>query len=245
MKIDNFMITGLRKIHLPYRKIVNNAAYLIAILLLFTSEKNYAQTTRTLYDHDILFGKVKEVFQIEYMPGYKATPAVSDTVLYDENEKTVEMREKPRFAPIYIFEYLYSQDSSGRKILVKINNEDEVISARLDDKGNLTEYNFYRKNAQLNKKSYYKYDDNDNLVLFTLKNRDNTIGLTRTYKYNQDNMQIEEDESSSDGKLNYQLIYKYVSFDKYGNWTKRTSKKKLPNGEIGDFQTVERQIVYY
>jgi hypothetical protein len=223
---------------------MNKSLNLLALALLILSEKNFAQKTRTLYEHDILFGKIKQVTQIEYMPKYRETPAVTDTISYDENGKTVEMHIKPRFGTLYIAEFLYSQDSSGQKMYVKNNNENQIIGLRLDSKGNMTEYNIYFKNGKLNKKSFYKYDKDDNLISYTLRDKKSGDELTRTYKYDKNNMLIEEDDSGGAGE-DYDLMFKYENFDKYGNWIKRTSRKKWPSGEITDYQTIERQIIYY
>ena len=224
---------------------MNKSLYLLASMLFFAPERNYAQKIRTLYEHDILFGKVKQVFQIAYKPGYKFKPAIADTTWFDENGKTVEMHIKPQFGALYTAQFLYSQDSSGPKMYIRSSHEDQIMSAKLNNKGSITEYASYFKTGKFNYRSFYKYDNNDNLILYKLYDKKNRIELTRAFKYNQDDMQIEEDDCDSDGKFTYQLFYHYDSFDQYGNWTKRTSRKKLPSGDIIDYQTVERQIVYY
>jgi hypothetical protein len=223
---------------------MKKSAYLSVLSLVFIVQQSYGQRTRTLFDNDILFGKIKQVSEIKYFPDHNPQLTIMDTILYDENGKTLEIHTQYKFGTLHINKFSITQGHHGKKMDVTSNQDNERVSSKFDSRGNMIEYDIF-KNGILSTKTSRKYDKKDNMVKFVFSDKTNGLKLTRFYKYNEDKMVTEENDNGGKGRFDYQIMYHYENFDKNGNWIKRTSKKKLPSGETVDDQIIEREIIYY
>jgi hypothetical protein len=191
----------------------------------------FCQKTRTLFYDDILYGKVQKVATAYYIPG---TPGVdlTDTTLYDKKGNTVETRRRTRHGAFFDDKYIDKSDASGKKMKMTGNEKGQEFNLKFDSNGNLVEYDSHLTTGEWNFKSTYTYDQRNNLASFQFFDKNNKLVRKRTYKYNSKDLLMEEDNWEEDPKLRYHLEFTYVSFDKAGNWTKRTSNKKTADGKV-------------
>jgi hypothetical protein len=216
----------------------------LTLLPLFLTQIAHAQKTRTLFYDDILYGKVKQISEIEYYP--KSTGIeLKDTTWYDEKGNTLENHRRTKHGTLFKEKYITTSDASGRKMEIIGSEKDQNLSAKLDSRGNLIEFNSDFKSGGVNFRSVYEYDKRNDLLSFSSFDKNNSLTLKKTYKYDKKNNLIEADYWREDGKLDYQTTFEYTGIDKTGNWTKRISHKKLPTGQIVDDLIIERQITYY
>jgi hypothetical protein len=216
--------------------------YLLLMSLFINSV--YAQKIRTLFYDDILYGKVKQVSESEYSPGISG-PEVTDTTWYDEKGNTIENHRRTMHGTFFGEKYIYSNNASGIDIAIISSLKDQNINGKLNNAGNLTEYNSYFKKGGTNFKSTYEYDKQNNLLRFKFFDKGNTLTWMKTYKYDKDDLPIEQYYWKQDGTLDYSINFKYLNFDKAGNWTKRTSQKTSASGKISEGPMIARQISYY
>jgi hypothetical protein len=197
-----------------------------------------------LFYGDILYGKVKQVSEMQYSAG-SVLPDLKDTTWYDEKGSTFDFHRKTVHGSFITEKYTYSKDVFGRKIGIVSNLQDQNISAKLDCNGNITEYSSLFKDGRPNFKSLYEYDSRNNFVKFRSFDKDDVLTQMKTYKYDKDDLLIEQDYWKQDGTLDHTVTFKYSGFDKAGNWTKRTSQQTSASGKASTGITIERQFIYY
>jgi hypothetical protein len=189
---------------------MNKIFRILTIGLLLITQKNLAQTTRTL-DNDILFGKVKQISSITYLPEYRSAPAIKDTSFYDEQGNTLEMHMTPRFGSLYKFTYIFSQDSSGKRMKAITNIDGQKISGKFDSKGNMIEYDFGSKNGNPESKGIYEYNEKNNLVKYRMLRFGKIVDVARSYKYDHNNKLIEEVDYAEHGRFDCDIFYQYAN----------------------------------
>jgi len=212
-------------------------------LILFFVQQGQGQKIRTLFYDDILFGKVKQVVALNYLPGTMVVE-LTDTTWYDEKGNTVENHRKTMHGTLFKEKYIRTYDAAGEKMEIIGNENDQNLGGKFDAKGNLVEYYSYFKNGSLNFKSIYQYDERNNLTTYQYLDNNNRVKQKRTYKYDNDDKLISLDNFGQNGNLEYHVEYEYSGLDKAGNWTKRIGHSKLQTGKF-ESRTILRQITYY
>lgn len=164
----------------------------------------------------------------------------------------------------------YDYDDKGNMTVNGISGKDTY---NYDNKGNIIEHNSFRSDGSLSEKESYRYNGKGIIVEHKILDSDgsyksielfddrgnpiekNSYGYLNTYKYNEKGFVTEHCIKKSDNPDDKAgtKSYKYESFDKNGNWTKRIeidNFMKSMNSE-GVFVTlintniVEREIEYY
>jgi hypothetical protein len=214
------------------------------LILTFTINSVYGQKTRELFYGDVLYGKVKQVLMKEYANG-SAMPELKDTTWYDEKGSTLENHRKSTLGTLQIEKYKYSNDAAGKNIGIINSSKDQNISAKLDNNGNITEYVSFFKVGRPNFRSTYEYDGRNNLIKFQFLDKGIGPATVRTYKYDKNDLLVEQDFWKQDGTLNYHVTFKYSDFDNAGNWLTRTSQKMYASGKALPGITIVREILYY
>ncbi len=124
-----------------------------------------------------------------------------------------EREDMNAFEEIYVAKTFYSYDSYGRLITESTECDEEVIDGadyQYNEHGRLIQKCIGNEYDTFTES--YKYDSEGRVISVT---RENVVGLSTTF-------------------------YKYISFDSYGNWTKR-----VVTDSIGDERTETREIIYY
>jgi hypothetical protein len=127
----------------------------------------------------------------------------------------------------------FKYDLKGRKVEKrwKDSNDyiDEVGTFKYDKKGNNIERRRSETDGNLLRKTAYKYDEYGNKIEEVIISFADTTHERRTFKYDRDNNMIEEFSFTSDDSVVHQYRYKYIEFDRTGNWLKRLqTEKKIP-----------------
>ncbi|WCT11270.1 hypothetical protein [Mucilaginibacter jinjuensis] len=218
-----------------------------AILILTVQYSTRAQTTRTLLQGEILYGKVKKIAEMQYRERLATeqptifNSAVTDTTFYDENGNTTERHVKAN-GVIYNFVYTTEFDKRGKKL--KTTCDKGVLT--YDKKGNMIKFDQYDKaGGNFIAEDKHKYDSHNNMIEFTSYNNKGYLTFKKVFKYNDKNQPIEEKNYANDGTLSYTVFYTYNAFDENGNWTQRTLSDKFENGAQGSPLITTRQITYY
>lgn len=166
------------------------------------------------------------------------------TYKYDSNGNVVKEQlytKSPRawfyFLREHCFDTTYTYDAEGR-ITQELITE-EHFSTALTDSHSIYEHGFdyfYDENGKLSRKDYvqlpghsyafngfkYMYDENGNLAKVTQYSVDGPDGMGKWYKYDSDNVLIEEGSRK----------YLEHSYDDYGNLTYRAFREA---GQYGDY----------
>ena len=188
----------------------------LTLLPLFINQIAYAQKIRTLYYDEVLYGKVKQVSQIYYLPGTYQIE-LNDTTWYDESGNTLEDHRWTMHGAFFKEKYINTNDTSGRKMEIIFNKKDQDLRVKFDSKGNLIEVDNYFKNGAMNFKSFYEYDEKNNLLSYRNINKNSSYNLKRTYKYDKEDTLIEEDTWDGNNKLKFHTDFQYKSNDKASN----------------------------
>ncbi|MCO5947314.1 hypothetical protein [Mucilaginibacter flavidus] len=211
--------------------------------MLLLAHTGYCQKIRTLFYDDVLYGKVKQVIALNYIPGTTIVE-VTDTTWYDENGNTTENHRKTMRGTLFKERYINSSDAHGKKMEIIGSERDQVLSTKFNENGILAEYSSHFKNGSLNFRSTYKYDDKNNMVEYISFDKSNILTQKRTYKYDGNDRLISLDIWAQSGNLLFHTDFDYSGVDKIGNWTRRIGHRKSPNGKPEDV-TIVRQIEYY
>ena len=110
---------------------------------------------------------------------------------------------------------------------------------KYDENGNNTEQNVYNSDGSFYYKVTKKYDENGNRFEWNRYNSDGSLNIKYTFKYDENGNAFEMNIYNSDGNLDTKSTYKY-EFDKQGNWIK---KIEFLDG-IPEY-ILERQYEYY
>jgi hypothetical protein len=223
---------------------MKEALYITGLLSLLLNQAGHAQKIRTLFYNDILYGKVKQVSELEYLLG--TNMSATDTTWYDEQGNTVERHEKNNNGKRVIEQYIITTDTLGKKLEIDNSEHSQILRGRFGPNGSLIEYSSHSKlNGGLFFKIVYEYDQANNLVLSKRFKWNDILEERRTYKYDQNNRLIAMDVWGEDRQREYHTDYEYVTFDKAGNWTKLLRHVKLQANMGTNEGVVERKITYY
>ncbi len=212
------------------------------IITLFFIQQGNCQKIRTLFYDDILYGQVKQVITINYLPGTMIAE-LTDTTFYDQNGITLEDDIKTMHGTHIKDKYTFSNLASGKTMQIT-GERDQNLSGKFDAKGNLAEYDSYLKNSTFYFKSLYEYDERNNLISFRYFDQHNSVTQKRTYKYDSNDRLISLENWEPNLAFQYHADFEYLGIDKAGNWTKRIGHTKLKTGKSED-RVVVRQITYY
>lgn len=216
---------------------MKNTTYLALLIVVLFASRAHAQKMRTLFYDELLYGKVKQTIDINYLPG-TMIPELTDTTWYDEAGNTIENHRKSMRGSLFIEKYVTSNGPQGKKMEIISHQKDQEFAVKFDAAGNLTEHTSHFKNGYLNFRTTYKYDDRNNLIEFS------SFNVKRTIKYDGNDRRIAVDVWTTAGTLDTHTDYEYAGIDKAGNWTKRIGHSKKQSGKTEDI-IVTRKITYY
>jgi len=217
---------------------------LTILLLLMLAKDLSAQTTRTLFNPDYLRGKIAKILEIELADkDYKDT-IIKTATLFDKNGTTTE-RTLSYGKVSYILKYVTAFDSRGNKISTNLTNaEGDIISFIYDDRGRLEELRGKLKNKSSSYRDVYSYNNKNNQTEENHYNAKDSLSSNTSFKYNAQNHLIEEDYYIH-SIFSYKVLYTYLDFDDFGNWTKRASKTIFQKTKMpAVYKLIERQISY-
>jgi hypothetical protein len=217
---------------------------LLIILMLVLSNSAFCQTIRSLFYDEVLYGKVKTIYDDHYLPG-SSIVEVRDTTWYDEIGNTKEDSRRTMHGTLFNEKYSYTIDASGKKIQIVGSENNQNLKATLDLQGHVVEYDSHLKNGSLNFYAVYSYNDKGDLASFASYSNKRQVTQKRTYQYDKDDKLINEDVWKGENTLDYHLSFEYPSLDAHGNWLKRVGHRKSSIGVALPDLVVLRRIVYY
>ena len=224
----------------------------LVIILSFTSV--YGQEYKILQQPERLNGRVKAI--TEFYPFKKGNKRIKKNIRTD-------FYSNRHFEGCYVIGNTGNEtiDSSFKYFEDKyVNPEKEVdttgkILVGIFDKdgehfGNeyiLKEIHF--KKHSMYCKAKYKHGTTEttynNIVELDIYNSNDSIVFKQHYLYNKNHLIIEADNYLINGILTDKIKFKYLSYDKKGNWTKRVKIQALSSGKIIKTIYSDRQITYY
>jgi len=138
----------------------------------------------------------------------------------------------------------FKYDLRGRKVEKRWKDSnnyiDEVATFRYDKEGNNIERRRSETDGNLLRKAAYKYDELGNKIEEVNISFADSTHERKTFKYDRGNNMVEEFSFISDDSIVHQYRYRYLEFDKTGNWLKRLQTEK----NIPQTLTV-REFEYY
>lgn len=202
------------------------------------------------------FGKnTKDTLGVDYK-NYDENGNIVKSIAYNRDgnvawNSTFKYNDKRNLVEENVFYYgylfikkTYDYDDKGNMIEENNYNKEGILENKTiynyDDKGNIIENNYYKSDGSLDKRCTYKYDENGNKIEIKAYTSDGSLDSITTYKYDDKGNVIEDKYTGSDGGLISKIAYEYSSYDKEGNWLKKT--------EINDNKPsflYEREIEYY
>ncbi len=220
---------------------------------------------KVVYNYDIKENLIK---QINYELGHNIEYKFS--FIYDESEKMTEENfsygdDIIRHRIIYTYNtagYLTGENFYGVNGSLLFRYE-----YTNDEKGNQTVSDYYNSEGKLSSRTTYNYDAKNNMIEMKYYNPATFLSWRKTFTYNSMGKQTKEfifdtfaetwsnkiiyeyDEKGnlteqghygSDDIIGEKLTYKYLEFDKAGNWTIRNEYR---NDLI--FKISEREIEYF
>jgi len=226
----------------------------ILLLLCFSITNSYAQKTISVFNHEIVFGKVMQVTETGYENNRRLGKAINADSIdkqvskYDIGGNIIERvayiatNWKLQFYGRY--NYLTKKDIGGNKVEILMKQNDKELEVyKFNEQGYLTESN--SKTGQLVKWLYH-YDASGNPILIECYDVENNLLTRKKNKYNKTGNIIEEDSYTDGGtKFNSVTYYSYEAFDKMGNWLKRISTNMIRSGGSRAVRISDRQILYY
>jgi hypothetical protein len=124
----------------------------------------------------------------------------------------------------------FKYNTSGKKIEKRwrdTNNEmDHLATFKYDKNGNNIEKRWSETDGSLIKKEIYLFDENGNKTAEEIISIEDTSSERRTFSFDNRHNVIEEMRYSSDDSIPRRYSYKYLEFDKEGNWLKRMQYQK-------------------
>jgi len=190
------------------------------LLILFIPHATSAQI-RTLFNNEILYGKVQKVASTEILllrdkPNRSATP-IRDTTYFDEKGNTTERHV--RAIDLYIFKYITRFDANGNKIETTCDTGSKKLLLKYDKRGNMIQSWQVSKAGKLYCSFRSKYDNKNNLIEYAAYFDSGKLFMKKSYLYDNKGFAYEEDNYTSNGVLSYTLSYTYSNYDDKGNWT--------------------------
>ena len=146
-----------------------------------------------------------------------------NTITYDYKYDKSGIRTEVAMMSAELGNDIYQCDSYGR-IARKSTNTDMVKKYSMEP---------------LQEKYFYKYDEAGDMIEADLY-LETELRFSEKYKYNSQHLLLEKDAFSGAEKFVDTTTYKYQSFDKNGNWTK---KARIIEGN--EPFTITRFITYY
>jgi hypothetical protein len=223
----------------------HNLLYTI-FLILFIQHTTSAQI-RTLFQNEILYGKVQKVTSTEILllrdkPNKSSTP-IRDTTYFDEKGNTTERHVRAN--DLYIFKYNTRCDATGNKIETTCDTGSKKLLLKYDKKSNMVEVWQMSKAGKPYRDSRLKYDNKHNLIEYAEYFDSGKLFMKKGYLYDKKGFAYEEDNYTSNGLLSYTLVYTYSNYDDKGNWTTLQMSENYADGTPGDTRITNRQITYY
>jgi hypothetical protein len=194
-----------------------------------------------------LNGKVKSLTETTYPVDESGSITDSSFIekrLYKYDPKGNKI-EEIHYYPDSVSDLItFKYDFSGKKVEKRwrdTNNElDHLATFRYDRKGNRIEKKWSETNGNLLKKATYLYDKNGNKTAEEIISFEDSMSERRTFSFDIRHNLIEEIQYNSNDRITHQYIYKYLDFDKAGNWLKRLQlEKNIP------IRITLRMIEYY
>ena len=160
---------------------------------------------------------------------------------YNDKNKPVEEVVYESSGSI-VFKNTYGYDSKGNMIEFKrYTSTGNLLYRDLNVspiKNKTIEYNSISGDGKLLPKYICKIDENGNPFEKTYFQAEGEFDYKELIRYNENGDMIELISISSDNKVEYSVNYKYLKYDKEGNWLIMTVK-----GPTNKF--IEREIEYY
>jgi hypothetical protein len=180
-----------------------------------------------------LNGRVKSLTETTYP--VDSTGKITDSIfleqiMYRYNSKGNKIAEIHYYPDSLNELATFKYNLSGKKVEKRwrdTNNEiDHLATFRYDKKGNNIEKRWSETDGSLMKKEIYLYDENGNKTAEEIISIEDTTSERRTFSFDNRHNLIEEIRYSSDDSIPRRYSYKYLEFDKEGNWLKRMQYQK-------------------
>lgn len=221
---------------------------MVGMLLVLSPQKNFTTTT-TISDNrpEILNGRVKLI--IENDASLTGTFSPADTSYFDKEGDLKESRGNGRTGKI-IVKYTSKYDHVGQKLSINailneyafghVTNSSTMIF-KYNKLGHITSSEDYCQPKHICDINLYTYDQHNNAIEIS---QSNGLGVqfSETLKYN-NHLLVEDVYYFYDREIREnqkKTTYKYLSFDKQGNWT-----QKVTNDGAKKTWLTTRKIIYY
>jgi hypothetical protein len=217
------------------------------VVLMMSCHENRKLKAAYFYNNDfeVLKDNVKQVVEIENH--HSATEGNKyDTTNFDRNGNAVESRIKYSDAPVILLKYEIGYNKDEKKTETRITGDNSKMIILYNDDHNTVDLKFY-SNGSLNYRTNYSYDVKGNIT------ESDTYDFSKHHlskwkrKYDDDGYLVEEFLISKKDEPGLKYTYRYLSFDKENNWTKRV-RIVDGSGRIFSFQkndTTSRKLYYY
>jgi hypothetical protein len=144
---------------------------------------------------------------------YDREGAIKEIIHYNEHGDIIKT-EKPS-GSAYTYEYEY--DDYGKKISGIEYNDNELdhrMKYEYDNQGNMIKYTLYSHNGSISYIKEYEYDEQNNLIKFVYCDEDGTIEQKEEYQYDNKGNQIEQKIYENKDEISDVKKYEY---DERGN----------------------------
>lgn len=221
---------------------------LIALLLfVFTNQYCIAQETKTLCSNELLRQRIKSITEtVHHKVGATKTNKHFVTILNNQGafEYCVigdDREADPHYSLIKYFDDKYvtpkkNQDTAGCYYVDRFDARAEKLGSII----NLKNDSPYCRNEF----RYGKYNIGNNITEFCIYNSKDSLVFKQGYLFNNKDLLVGINNYSGANRITDRTIFKYTTYDKNGNWTKRIEIKKSPNGKITALIATDRKIVY-
>jgi hypothetical protein len=183
-----------------------------------------------------LKGKVKSLTETIYLVDMNGKVSDSDFIektFFGYNSKGNKI-EEIHYHPDSLSELItFKYNLSGKKVEKRWRDSDNEIdhlaTFRYDEKGNNIEKRLVETDGSLMKKEIYTYDENGNNTIEEIISFEDSVSERRTFTFDKQHKLIEEIRYNSDDSVPHRYSYKYLEFDKTGNWIKRMqTENRIP-----------------
>jgi hypothetical protein len=220
---------------------------LYTILLVILIPQATSAQIRTLFNNEILYGKVKQVCSSEFFVSQtnpnKKSITVSDTTYFDKQGNTTERHS--RTIDLHIFKYLTKFDAARNKLETTSNTERNKMTLKYDKRGNMAEIWEVSKAEKYYRSYRLKYDDHHNLIEYDGYYESGKMFFKKCYLYNDRGFAYEEDDYDGNNLPTFIYLYTYSNYDDKGNWTSLEIASRFIDGTPSDSRIINRQITYY
>jgi hypothetical protein len=222
--------------------------FIFSLLILVSIYTGFAQEVHKLYQTEYIQQKVKSIIETIHSKNgllkvnKRIIPEFDNRNVFQHCIVTQDTTADSWDRSIKYFDNKYvkprkDQDTTGFYYVDNFS----VTADKIGSECRLRNHNLFLRNvfkfgpnnADNNLTEFDIYDSNDNLV------------FKQGYIFNQRNRLIEVDNYSNNNVLTDKATFKYVLFDKKGNWIKRIEKKEDTLGKITRVVVTDRKITYY